>query len=133
MKKIIKLLFSVGAFATSFAQSNHRQNNDDCNKRNDQYATANGQYNKHDRDDRDLSDKENSSYARERSFQIDKINHDFDYRINAIQNDRYMRRHEKKMAIRNAEIERARQIQILNATTHDRSHDDYGKHDNNTW
>lgn len=44
MKKIFTLLFSVGAFATSFAQSgSHQQSNDKtviASQRSDQYVTT---------------------------------------------------------------------------------------------
>jgi len=109
MKKIITLLFAVGALATSsFAQYNH-SNNDD---RQGQYGTGRN----HGRDDRDWrhSNRGNDYSARTRDFQIEKINRDFNYRIMAIQNDRYMRRREKKAAIREARNERARQIQMVN-------------------
>ena len=121
MKKIITLLFCVGAFATSFAQYNHRQNNDDRNyrtenKRDDQYAGSSNGNRNFDRDDKDWRhvSHENNFSARERDFRIEKINQDFNSRVQAIQRDRYLRRREKKAAIRNAEIERSRQIQMVN-------------------
>ena len=121
MKKIITLLFSVGAFATSFAQYNHQQNNDDRNyrtenKRDDQYANSSNGNRNYDRDDKDWRhfNKGNNYSAKERDFQIEKINRDFDFQVQAIQCDRYLRRREKKAAIRNAEIERSRQIQMVN-------------------
>ena len=121
MKKIITLLFSVGAFATSFAQYNHQQNNDDRNyrtenKRGDQYANSSNGNGNYGRDDkrRGHFNKGNNYSAKGREFQIEKINRDFNFQIHAIQNDRYLRRREKKAAIRNAEIERSRQIQMVN-------------------
>jgi len=123
MKKIITLLFSFGVFATSFAQYNHGQNN-----RDDQYAnSSNGNYK-----DRDHFDKGNY-FERDRNFQIEKINRDFDYQIRAIQSDRYMRRHEKREQIRNAEIERSRKIQMVNARFNrwERGHGNYDNDRNN--
>ena len=38
--------------------------------------------------------------ARDRDFQIEKINRDFDHKVEAIQCDPYLRRREKRMAIR---------------------------------
>src|SRR5258708_33709417 len=72
MKKIFTLLFSVGAFATSFAQTPH-QNND---KKNDQYPTkSNNDYKKFD----DHRDNIYSFSAKERDMQIAKINNDFNF------------------------------------------------------
>ena len=121
MKKIITLLFSVGVFTTSFAQYNHRQNNDDRNfrtenKRDDHYANSSNGNRNFDRNDKDWRhfNKGNNYSVKERDFQIEKINRDFDFQIRAIQSDRYLRRREKKAAIRNAKIERSRQIQMVN-------------------
>jgi hypothetical protein len=121
MKKIITLLFSLGAFTISFAQYDHQRNNDDRNyrtenKRDDQYAGSSNGDRYDNRDDRDRRhfDKGNYYSAKERDFQIEKINREFDSRIQAIQCDRYLRRRAKKAAIRNAEIERSGQIQMVN-------------------
>lgn len=121
MKKIITLLFSVAAFATSFAQYNHQQNNDDRNYRTEntgsgQYANSSNGNRNYDRDDRDWRhfNQGNIYSEKGRDFQIEKINRDFDFQIQAILSDCYLRHREKKAAIRNAEIERSRQIQIVN-------------------
>ena len=121
MKKIITLLFSLGAFTISFAQYDHQRNNDDRNyrtenKRDDQYAGSSNGDGYHDRDARDRrhSDKGNYYSAKERDFQVERINREFDFRIQAIQSDRYLRRRAKRAAIRDAEIERSRQIQMVN-------------------
>lgn len=67
MKKIFTLLFSVGFFATSFAQTGHRDNN----KRKDQYVTAksNDDYKKFDNHRDDIY----SFSAKERDREIAKI------------------------------------------------------------
>ena len=73
MKKIFTLLFSLGAFATSFAQTGHQNNN----KRNDQYVTtkSNTDYKKFD----DHHDNIYNFSAKERDMQIAKINNDFNF------------------------------------------------------
>ena len=121
MKKIITLLFSFGVVATSFAQYDHQQNNDDRNyrtenRRDDQYVNSfngNGNYGRDDNAWRHFN-RENIYSAKERDFQIEKINRDFDFQVQTILNDRYLRHHEKKEAVRNAETERSRQIQLVN-------------------
>jgi hypothetical protein len=114
MKKFITLLFSLGAFATSFAQYNHQQNNDDKNyRRDDQYANSSNDNPNYGKEWRHFNHG-NIFSAKERDFQIEKINQDFVFRIKVIQHDRFLRHREKKAAIRNAEIERSRQIQLVN-------------------
>ena len=99
MKKIITLLFSLGVFVTSFAQYNQGHNN-----RDDQYV-----YNQ-----RDHYGKGNYSSVKEKNFQLARINREYDYKIQAIKNNRYLNRREKKAAIKNAEKERKAQIKIVN-------------------
>lgn len=120
MKKIITLLFCVGVFSTSFAQYNHQMNDERIfrteNGRNDQYVNSSNGDQNYGRDNRDWRYRGNeNNYVNARDFQIQKINGDFDARINAIQCDRYMRRREKREAIRSAEFERSNQIQMVNA------------------
>ncbi len=111
MKKIITLLFCMGIFATSFAQYNHGQND-----RNENYV-----YNRHDRfNNGDL-------YGKDKSYQIDKINREFDYKINSIENDWSLSRHQKKVAIKTLQKERKQKIKMLNAKFYDRN-GDYDTH-----
>jgi hypothetical protein len=126
MKKTITFLFFAGAFATSFAQYNHRQNKNDRNyrtenQRHDQYANSSNGNRTYDRDDKNRRhfNKGNNYSARARDFQIEKINREFAYKIQAIQHDPYLRRRAKKAAIRNAKIERSRQIQMVNERFND--------------
>lgn len=118
MKTIITLLFSF-AFATTFAQYNHGENN-----RTDQYATNSRGYGRMQRG--------NFYDRRAISFQIEKINRDFDYKIRAIETDPYMRRREKRIAIRSAEYQRARQIKMVSQRGEFLRKDrgDFDRHDN---
>ena len=111
MKKILTLLLSVGIFSASFAQSNHRRSEYD---RNDQYAVAShGRYD-HD-NDRQYDNNRNYSYANQQSMEIQRVNQDYNFQVMSIENNRFMRNHQKRVAIRNAERERDRQIQQINA------------------
>jgi hypothetical protein len=122
MKKILTLLLSVGIFSASFAQSNHQRNQYD---RSDQYATAsNGRYDHH--DDRQYDNNRNYSYANQQSMQIQKVNQDYNFQVMSIENNRFMRNREKRVAIRNAERERDRQIQQINAN-YDRANQNWGR------
>ena len=100
MKQIFTLLISLGAFATSFAQYNpdHRDNHYTYI----QIGHAGGDF-----------------YHGDKEFQIEKINRDFDYKIRQFKMIGRLRRHQKKVAIRELEMERARQIQIVNARFHE--------------
>ena len=55
----------------------------------------------------------------QRQFQIERINREFDFKIRAIQNDYTLRRHQKKVAIRNLERERSMQIHMINSRYND--------------
>lgn len=138
MKKIFTLLLSVGIFSASFAQSNYQKNQYD---RNDQYATASnghddnhydrqydnhrGQYDNNRRDydhNRDQYDNRgqydndrNYSYQNQQALEIQRINQDFNDKVISIENNRFIRNREKKMAIRNAQIQRDQQIQSITA------------------
>src|SRR6185437_1910774 len=102
MKKIITLLLSVGIFSASFAQSNRQRNQYD---RNDQYATASNGRDYH-QQDRRYDNNRNYSYADQQSMEVQKINQDYNFQVMSIENNRFMRNHERKVAIRNAERER---------------------------
>ncbi len=107
MKQIFALLICVGAFTTSFAQ--YRTGHDD-----DRYA-----YDQKNHFDR--------AHFESRDFQIQKINREFDFKIHAIENNWSLRRHQKKVAIRDLERQRDRQIAIINARFHERRRD-YNRH-----
>jgi hypothetical protein len=122
MKKIFTLLLSVGIFSALFAQSNHQKNLYD---RNDQYATAsNGRYYNH--NNRKYDNNRNYSYENQQAFEIQKINQDYNYQVISIQNNRFMRNHQKKVAIRNAQRERDHRIQHMNAK-YDRMNQNWGR------
>ncbi len=110
MKKIFTLLFSVGAFATSFAQTGSHQNTD---KRNDQYVTT-----KSNADFKKFDDHRDAIYtftAKERDMQINRINYDFNLKVKSIINNRRTSKHAKQEMIQKAQKEKAQQFQIVNA------------------
>jgi hypothetical protein len=107
MKQIFALLICVGAFTTSFAQ--YKPGHDDG-----RYAY----------DQRNHIDR---GHFESRDFQIQKINREFDFKIHAIESNWSLRRHQKKVAIRELERERARQIQIISARFREHTRD-YGRH-----
>ncbi len=107
MKKIFTLLFSVGAFATSFAQTGHQTND----KRNDRYVTVkSNNYKKFD------SHRDNiyTFSAKEKDMEIAKINNDFNFKVKSIISNRRIKKHEKKLLIQKAQSEKEQQIQAVN-------------------
>ncbi len=103
MKKIFTLLFFVGAFATSFAQKGY--------DRNDQYAENKS------KDNFKKYGNHNIYFfsAKEKDQQIDKIRQDFNYKIKTIKNSPFIGRSKKKDVIKKLKIEKAMQIQAVNA------------------
>lgn len=128
MKKMITLLLSFGLFATAFAQNNRQQNNSRYN-RDDQYATtSNGKFDS--RNDRKFYDDRSVSFARERDATIARINRDYNFKVMSIQSNRYMKNRQKKLAIRDVEFERARQLQMVNENYKSQLQNGYGRYDN---
>ena len=102
MKKIIAFTFFIGFVACSFAQPNYGRFSDN---RNDQYGTTFRQgYYSH----------ENYLSKRDKDFEIARIDCEFRMKIYSIRRNRFMRHHQKKLAIRSAEYQRERQIQMAN-------------------
>ena len=122
MKKILTLLLSVGIFSASFAQSNHERSHYD---RSDQYASASNDHDYH-HHDREYDNNRNYSYANQQSMEIQKVNQDYNFQVMSIENNRFMRNHQKKVAIRNAERERDRQVQRINSR-YDRMNQNWGR------
>ncbi|MEO8109421.1 MAG: hypothetical protein ABI594_05295 [Ginsengibacter sp.] len=94
MKKILTLLFCSMILTSAFAQ------------RND-----------HDRkDNRNYSVYQNNNYRiDQRNRMIQKINHEYDFKIQQIRNDRRMNHHQKKYNVRRLEAEKAQRINRIYA------------------
>lgn len=121
MKKIITLAFFVGAYSISFAQYHQQYNGG----RNRNYAMPYGQY--YHGQDRKFYEGNHFITRRERDFEITRINREFKMKVYSIRRNRYMRHHQKKLAIRSMEYERARQIQMVNARFNSQFYNSYGR------
>ncbi len=110
MKKIIAIGFLTSVFATSYAQVYYSHNSED---RNGQYATTLG---------KEYYTDGNYFSARERDFEIARINREFKMKVYSIKRDRYMPHRQKKLAIRSAEYEKDRQIQLVNSRFYPQRH-----------
>ena len=112
MKKIITLTFFIGAFATSFAQYPHSG----ADSRYDGQYSYSSQAN-----------RGNYMSHRERDFQIDKINREYYFNVRSIEQNPFLRRHQKRVAIREAKKDRNFKIQMLNRNYFGRFPDNYGR------
>lgn len=102
MKKIFALVFALGAMTAVFAQGGY-------DHRNESRDVILGQQN------RTVYDNDhgyNNGYngARDRDAQIDRIRREYNWRIESVDHDRYLRRGEKKRQIRFLENERDARI-----------------------
>ena len=131
MKKIFTLLLSVGAFATSFAQSGyHRHGNDKTvitSEKSDQYVTTKSDI----RSDKFDNHRDNiySFSARERDQQIDKINYQYNYKVKSIQGRHNISSRQKKMMIQDAKWERNKKIQDVNSKFESKYNTAYKNHE----
>ena len=132
MKKIFTLLFAVGFLTAINAQTGSRDNRD--NRGNQQ----SGQWgNNHERDvvgnnsgyDNDNRyDNNFGSYGGNIKMQVAQINRKYDFKIERVRNDFFMRRFEKMRMIRSLEEQRKQEIRMAYARSsrwgqHDRGYD----------
>ncbi len=111
MKKITTLLFFISAFAvSSFAQKNYDRNYN--RNYNDEYA---GVYsNNHSSYSKGKYNNVNHFNEIERNRQINIVNDEYQSNVMSIRYNRYMNRHQKKIAIRKINNDRDRQINMIN-------------------
>jgi len=128
MKKIFTLLFAVGMVAIAQAQPGSRDNRDTrpaTDQRNDDNRFGNdrdaGIMNPYDRDYND-----NSKFANERrlKMEINRINREYDLKIQKVKNSFFMSRFEKQRQVRLLEQKRQQEIRMATLTSKK------GKHNN---
>jgi hypothetical protein len=135
MKKIFTLLFAVGILtAAANAQPGSRDNRDkpqydprsipqNSQRDNHQYDQKNdpqtGQWDKNNSYSNDNSDryKSNSFYGRGIEMQIAQINRKFDFQVQRVKNDFFMRRYQKMRTIRSLEEQRQQEIRMVYANS----------------
>lgn len=132
MKKLITLLFSTALLSSALAQSNHRDdrdNNDDRGNgrfdKNDH--RGNGRYDNNDHRDNGRYDNndhrgngrygnnrtvyQNNRYSiAQRDRMIQRINREYDFKIQQVSHNNYMSRREKRRAIKSLEAQKREQI-----------------------
>jgi hypothetical protein len=139
MKKIFTLLFALGFLAAANAQTGSRDTRDtrDNHQYDQRVDQPNGQWDNNNgySNGRDITvnngrynsdDRFNNSNSIE--MQIARINHKYDFQIQRVQLDFFMRRYEKMRMIRSLEAQRHEEIRMLYVRTnrdwhHDRGYD----------
>ena len=104
MKKLFALLLALGAMTAVFAQRGY-------DRRDESRDVILGQQNRSVYN----NNRSNDGYytTRERDAQIERIRRDYDWRIQSVRNDRYLRKAEKKREVRLLENERDTRIREL--------------------
>lgn len=133
MKKIFTLLVAVGFITAINAQSGSRSR-DNRDTRDQQTDQRGNTYNKdvivndgrYDNDDR--YDNNFGSYNGNIRMQVAQVNRKYDFKIQRVKNDYFMRRNEKMRVIRSLEAQRQQEIAMLYARNnkkgqHDRGYD----------
>ena len=140
MKKIFTLLVAVGFITAINAQTGSRDNRDNRDTRdrqqNDQWGNRNnndvvindGRYNNDDRFDNNYG-----SYGGNIRMQIAQVNRKYDFRIERVRNDYFMRRYEKIRVIRSLEEQRQQEIRMLYARNNKRGQHDRGYDSNHRY
>ena len=132
MKKIFTLLFAVGFLTAIHAQSGSRDNRDyRDNQQSNQWGNNhdnnvvgnNSKFDSHDRYDNNFG-----SYDGNIRMQIARINQKYDFKIQQVRNNFFMRRFEKMRMIRSLEEQRQQEIRMAYARSsrwgqHDRGYD----------
>ena len=132
MKKIFTLLVAVGFITAINAQSGSRDrdNRDTRDQQTDQRVNNNSKDvnvsdGRYDNDDRYNN---TGSYNGNIKMQIAQVNRKYDFKIQKVKNDYFMRRNEKTRVIRSLEAQRQQEVRMLYARNnkkgqHDRGYD----------
>lgn len=128
MKTLFTLLLTIGSLASVFAQNKNDRYGRDDNNTAYESRNNNGGYSKRNAGP-DISDRNNDKrdYAyndrgynesfsmnyREREFQIQKINREYNYRISSVNGNRYLRPWERSSQFRSLERQRNDEIRKI--------------------
>ena len=132
MKKIFTLLVAVGFITAINAQtgSRSRDNRDTRDQQTDQRGNNknNDVFVNDGRYDNDDRYNNTGSYNGNIKMQIAQVNRKYDFKIQQVKNDRFIRRNEKMRVIRSLEAQRQQEIRMLYSRNnkkgqHDRGYD----------
>jgi hypothetical protein len=113
MKRILTLLFAVGAITVAQAQSSRSYPNDRDTNRDLILGDRNDKSSRNDRYDGRYENNTRYTYsfsARERDKQVDRINRDYDKKTRQVERERRMRSSEKSYKLRQLESQRREEI-----------------------
>jgi len=110
MKKVFALVFALGAMTAVFAQGGYG--------RNESRDVILGQPNRNVYD----HNRNGNYYGMDRQAEINRINQEYNWRIQQIQHDRYLRRSERRRQIRFLEAERDQRIREVMRSYNDRNY-----------
>ncbi len=134
MKKIFTLLFAAGIFTFAQAQSGYRDN-----RQSDQKGSNKGynngrdnSYNNNSYNNDGRYDNKNFSFDRDKDMQVNRINQEYDRKIEGVEHNFFMGWREKQRQISFLQEQRQREINMLYSRDNDRRDrfDEYGDHDN---
>jgi hypothetical protein len=137
MKKLFTLLLAVGFLTAINAQTGSRDNRDNRNnQQNGQWGSDsrkdvginNGRYDNDDRYDNNFG-----SYNGDIRMQIAQINRKFDFKIDRVRDNRFMRRYEKMRMIRSLEVQRQQEIKMAYARSNKKGQYDRGYEPNHRY
>lgn len=118
MKRIFALMFSFGMVTVLFAQSGRGESRDVILGQDDRSVKDRTLYG----NDRHYGHNDDYFSARERDQMIDKIRRDYNWKIESVKHNRYMRNGEKRREIRFLENERDAKIRAIWKRWNDRNH-----------
>ncbi len=131
MKKIFTLLFAVGFITAIHAQPGSKDDRDSRDTRNKQ---QNDQWDNKGRTDNDDRFENNfGSYNGNIKMQIAQVNRKYDFKIQQVKYDRFMRRSEKMRVIRSLEAQRQHEIKMMYARSNKKGQHDRGYDSNNRY
>ena len=127
MKKIITLVFALGALTSVFAQSGRYDNRDEARD-----VIVGRPY------DRGYNgyDQHNGNYgynSREKDRQIEQVYMEFNRRMEAVQRDRFLRGYERQREIRQLEAQRDQRIREINYRFGDQHTSYYDRRNDRRW
>ena len=135
MKKIFTLLVAVGFITAINAQtgSRDRDNRDTRDQQTDQRGNNRDVVVNDGRYDNDDRYNNTGSYNGNIRMQVAQVNRKYDFKIQKVKNDHFIRRNEKMRMIRSLEAQRQQEIRMLYARNnkkgqHDRGYDSNHKY-----
>ena len=131
MKKFITFLLCTSLITSAFAQAGHRNRGETYAKRiseNDQNRNKRRDW-KYDNNNSVYQNNRYSVYQRNRL--IEKVNREYNFKIQRVNHDRRLSRREKKRIIKSLQAQRVSEIRRINAGYENTVYNNRNKRDNN--